>query len=85
MSIEIVRSTLLWCTLINFGFLALWTLIMAFPHEWLYRLWGRWFRLSAEQFDLASFHGILIYKMLILVFNAVPYIALVIIGAGAGP
>jgi len=29
-----------------------------------------------------SFAGILLYKILILVFNAIPYIALLIVGQG---
>lgn len=82
MDIATLRGVLLWCTLINFGFLALWGLLMALPHRWLYRIWGRVFRLTDEQFDAVSFCGLLLYKVLILVFNAVPYVALLIVGGG---
>lgn len=80
MSIEIVRSALLWCTLINYGLLALWGLLMLAPHEWAHRLGSRWYRISAEQFDAIQLAGILLYKILIFVFNLVPYIALLIVG-----
>jgi hypothetical protein len=80
MNIAIVKSVLLWCTLINYGLLAFWGVLMLLPHEWLHRLWGRWYRISPEQFDTVSFAGILFYKILIFVFNLVPYIALVIVG-----
>ena len=80
MSIAMARSFLLWCTIINYGLLLVWFLLYALPHEWLYRIWGRWFRLSAEQFDVISFAGITLYKMAILLFNLVPLIALYIVG-----
>jgi hypothetical protein len=79
MSIEVVRGALLWCVIINFGLLAVWSLLFVLPHEWLYRLWRRWFRLSTEQFDTVNFAGIVLYKVGILLFNLVPYIALRIV------
>jgi len=79
MSLEILRSALLWCTVINYGLLLVWFALFALPHEWMYRIWGRWFRLTAEQFDAVSYAGIVLYKMGILLFNMVPYIALRIV------
>lgn len=79
MNIAILRSVLLWSTIINFAFLFLWFLLIAVPHGWLYRLWGRWFRLSVEQFDALNFAGIVLYKILVVLFNLVPYIALVLV------
>ena len=76
MSIEVVRNALLWCTVINCALLVVWCLLYALPHEWLYLLLGRWFRLTAEQFDAISFAGIVFYKLGILLFNLVPYLAL---------
>jgi hypothetical protein len=76
MSIEVARGALLWCALINYGLLLVWFLLLALPHQWLYRLWGRWFRLSTEQFDTVNFAGIVLYKVGVLLFNLVPYIAL---------
>jgi Family of unknown function (DUF6868) len=78
MRVELARNTLLWCAVINYGFLLVWFLLLALPHAWLYRLWGRWFRLSAEQFDAIGYAGIVLYKMGILLFNLVPYVALLI-------
>jgi hypothetical protein len=76
MNLVTIRSVLLCCTLINFGILALWAILMLLPHDWLRRLWVR--HVSAEQFDAINFGGIVLYKMLILVFNLVPYLALLI-------
>jgi hypothetical protein len=80
MSIEMVRHFLLWCAVINYGVLLLWALLMVLPHEWMHRLWSRWYRLSAEQFDAISFAGIVFFKTSIIMFNLVPLVALYIIG-----
>jgi hypothetical protein len=79
MDIEVARNALLWCTVINYGLLMLWFVLYTLPHTWLHRLWGRWFRLTTEQFDAINFAGIVIYKVGILLFNLVPYVALVIV------
>jgi hypothetical protein len=59
--------------------LAVWSLLFVMPHEWVYRLWSRWFRLSIEQFDAVNFAGIVLYKVGILLFNLIPYVALRIV------
>jgi uncharacterized protein DUF6868 len=53
---------------------------MLAPHGWMHRLSNRWYRVSAEQFDLLQLCGITLYKLLIFMFNLVPYIALLIVG-----
>ena len=74
------RSMLLWCAIVNYTMLITWFLMMVLPHEWLYRLWGRWFRLTREQFDAVNFAGIVFYKVLIILFNLVPFIVLLFVG-----
>ena len=80
MSVDVVRNFFLWCTVINYLVLVVWFLLVAFPHQWIYRLWGKWFRLTAEQFDTINFAGIAFYKVSILLFNLAPYVALRIVG-----
>jgi hypothetical protein len=57
-----------------------WALLFMLPHDWLYRLWGRWFRLSTEQFDAISYAGIMLFKIGIILFNLVPYVSLHLVG-----
>lgn len=71
---------LLWCTLINYGVLLLWFLTFRFAHAWMYRLHGRWFGLSEERFDAIHYAGMAVYKIGVLLFNLVPYFALLIAG-----
>ena len=76
MSIEVVRNALLWCTFLNYALLLVWFLLYALPHNWLYRLCAKWFRITPEQFDAINFAGIVLYKTAVLLFNLVPYVAL---------
>jgi hypothetical protein len=80
MTVETAKEFLLWCAIINYTIVLAWFLPIAFARERIHRLWGRWFRLTAEQFDALSFIGIAVYKVGILLLNVVPYIALSIAG-----
>jgi hypothetical protein len=76
MSIELTRSFLLWCTVINYAVLLVWFLFFVFAHDSIQRIHGRWFRLSSEQFDALHYAGMAIYKIGILLFNLVPWVVL---------
>lgn len=81
MDMETLSGFFLWCTIINFAVLLLWFLLFSLAHDWIHRLHGRWFRLSVEQFNAIHYAGIAAYKIGILLFNLVPYVALRIISA----
>jgi len=78
MSFELARNILLWCTVLNFGFVLVWFLLLVLLHDRLYQRWSRCLHLTAAQFDAISFAGIVFYEVAILLFNLVPYIALCI-------
>ena len=80
MSIEILSGFLLWCAVINYGLLIVWFLAFLLMRDFIYGIHGKLFRLSVEQFNAVNYAGIAFYKILILVFNLIPYIALKIIG-----
>ncbi len=80
MTLELVRSTLMWCTVINFGLLIWWFVGFMVARDWMRRLHGKWFKLSDETIDAIHYAGMAIFKLLIIVFNLVPYIALLIVG-----
>jgi hypothetical protein len=75
MTAEMIRDVLAWCSLINVGFLLFWILLLIFVHDWLFRFHGQWFKLSVEKFDAIHYAGIAYYKISILFFNIVPYLA----------
>lgn len=80
MTVELLQGALIWCALINYGLLLVWFLLFRFARDWLHDLHGRWFRLSEEQFDAIHYTSMALYKIAILLFNLVPYIALRIVG-----
>ena len=80
MNMDLLRNVLLWCAAINYGLLIVWVLLFILPHDWMYRFYGRWFRLSAEQFDAINFAGMVFFKIGVIVLNLVPYVALCIAG-----
>jgi ABC-type uncharacterized transport system permease subunit len=82
MSVDIARSCLLWCTIINYVILLVWFLTFVLAKDWLHRLHGRWFHLSGEQFDAIHYAGMAVYKVGILLFNLVPFIVLCIVSRG---
>ena len=80
MSIETLRDALLWCAVINYGVLFVWFLFFILARDFMHRLHGRWFRLSREQFDMVHYAGMAIFKLGIILFNLLPYVALRIVG-----
>lgn len=79
MSVEFARNFLLWCAVINYGVLLVWFLFFMLAHDWMQRLHGRWFRISAEQFDAIHYAAMAIYKVGVLLFNLVPLAVLYIV------
>ncbi len=78
MTIEVARSFLLWCTVINYGALLIWFLIFVFAHDWILRIHGRWFRLPRDQFDALHYAGMSIVKMVVILFNLGPFVVLTV-------
>ena len=75
MTMEVLRAVLGWCTLINMGILLYWWLVFIFARDWVYRHHTRWFKMSNETFDSIQYGGMGLFKLAIIVFNLVPYIA----------
>ncbi len=79
MTVDIFLGVLGWSAVINFGLLTWWFLWILFAHDFVYRIHSKWFKISAEKFDAIHYAGIAFYKVTIIVFNVVPYLALQII------
>lgn len=76
MTMETIRDIFLWSAAINLGILLWWFAIFSLTHDWVYRLHAKWFRMPVEQFDVVHYAGMAVYKIGILLFFLVPYIAL---------
>jgi len=79
MNLETLRSALLWCFVINTAMLMVWFLMLALGRDWVYRMHGKWFKVSPEKFDAIHYSGIIFFKVFIFGFYLVPYLALLIV------
>ncbi|UCE03892.1 MAG: hypothetical protein JSW67_06840 [Candidatus Latescibacterota bacterium] len=79
MSVEMFRSALGWCTLINWAFLLGWWIWVTLAHDWTYRVHAKWFKISEERFDEIHYKGMGALKVGTIVFNLTPYLALRIV------
>jgi hypothetical protein len=84
MNVQFVSEFLLWCLAINYIVLLFWFTAFIFAHGWMFRLHSRWLHISENQFDSIHYTGMAIYKISILLFNLVPYIALRIVASLGG-
>jgi hypothetical protein len=80
MDITAVRAFFMWCTIINVGLLFLTSLACIFLVDFTYKINSKWFSISRQTFDTVFFSFVALYKLFVIVFNIVPYIALLIIG-----
>ncbi|MDD5556882.1 MAG: hypothetical protein PHN82_06490 [bacterium] len=80
MSIETARAFFMWCTILNGALLILSSLICACAGEWIHRMHGRWFPIPREAFNVAIYSFLGLMKIIVLMFNLVPFIALSIAG-----
>ena len=65
-----------YCLILNYAILIIWFFAFVFIKNFIKKLHLQWFKLSDTQFDAIHYSAMAIYKILILVFNLVPYIAL---------
>ncbi|MBI4860210.1 MAG: hypothetical protein HY815_08100 [Candidatus Riflebacteria bacterium] len=80
MTAQVMRDVLFWCSIVNLGILLVWFFAFTLAHDWLYRLHRLWFTISKENFDVLIYLLIGMFKILWLMFNVVPYLALRIAG-----
>jgi len=80
MVIATLKTFFMWCTIINGGLLIVSAIMCTFLGDLVYPIHSKWFSISREAFNVAIYSFIGLYKILIIIFNLVPWIALVIIG-----
>lgn len=80
MTLDILRGFLAWCTVINLCLYFVSFVVWVFAGDWVYRMHNTWFPMPRQTFNQAIYGFMGLYKLLIIVFNVVPYVALVIAG-----
>ena len=76
MDIHMLRIFFMWCSIINAGLLIITSLILTFAGDWTYRLHTKWFPMPRETFNAVTYSFVGLFKLVFLVFNLVPYAAL---------
>lgn len=79
MTVELIMAVLGWCTLINIALLLWWLLFVIFARDFTYSLHTKWFNISREKFDAIHYKLMGVFKMGVILFNLVPYLALRIV------
>jgi hypothetical protein len=80
MDINTLRTFFLWCTVVNGGLLILSSLFLMLAGDLVFRLHRRWFPLPRETFNALIYGFLGFYKIMVITFNLVPYVALAIMG-----
>ena len=82
MDISTLQSFFMWCTILNVSLMLFWTAIWLMAPDMVYRTQQRFFPITREYFDRFFYGFLAVFKLLFIVFNLVPFIALLIIGRG---
>ena len=72
-------SFFMWCTIINVGLLLFSFVMFWAGRGWIYKMHSKFFNISEEHFNAMWYLILGLYKIGIILFNFVPYIALRII------
>ena len=79
MDMELLTKFFMWCSILNLALLMFSFLMLAFAGDLIYRIHGRWFPMPRETFNVVLYSFIGVYKILVFVFNVVPWAVLAII------
>ncbi len=79
MTSDFLREFFLWCSILNGALLLCAVLICSYAGDWVYRMHTRWFPIPRDAFNVAIYCFIGAMKIFVIMFNLVPYLALVIL------
>ncbi len=80
MDIQTLTTFFMWCTILNVALLLLSSLMCICAADWAYRMHSKLFSISKETVNVLIYSFIALYKLLVIVFILIPYIALLIVG-----
>ena len=80
MDITTVKIFFMWCMILNLGVLISSSIVCMFCADFSFRMNNRLFGISREAFNTLICCFIGFFKVIVIVFSIIPYIALEIIG-----
>ena len=82
MSLEMLREFFGWCTVFSFGLLFISSIMLFLCRAWAAKIHARMFDLDEAWLRQAYFQYLASFKIAVIVFNLVPYVALRMMGGG---
>ncbi len=79
MDLQMLTAFFMWCTIINFGILMLSSVVLMFASDFVYGVHSKWFQISRESYNVVMYSYLGLFKVGLIVFSLVPYLALLII------
>ena len=79
MDIQMLTAFFMWCTIINGALLFLSAILFALAPGCMYRMQSRWYTVPQETFNTTYYSFLGAFKLLFIIFNVTPYVALLII------
>ena len=80
MDIQTLTTFFMCCTIINVAMLLVSTAMCIAAPGWVHRTQSIWFPMPRETWNVAMYGFLGLFKILVLIFNVVPYVALLIVG-----
>ena len=80
MDINALQRFFMWCTIINAAWFVFAAMICVFAADWLFRMQNKWFPVSRDAYNVVIYSFFALFKIVFVVFNVVPYVALLIVG-----
>ena len=80
MDIETLTAFFMWCTIINGAMLVFSGIMIILAQDFVYSMHSKWFHIPRESFNVILYSFLGLYKIVFIVFNLVPYLALLIVG-----
>lgn len=76
MTFEEIRAILAWCIVINSVLLLCWWIIVMIAGDFVCSMHAKMFRIPKEKVATKLYACMVFYKMAIILFNLVPYLAM---------
>ena len=79
MDILKLTAFFMWCTVIDGAMLAVSIVFFVLAPDWMYQMQATFFPISQTHFNVVMYGFLGLFKIAWLVFNVVPYVALLIV------
>ena len=77
--IDLLKDFFIWCAVVNTGVMFVWFLNLTVAHDFMYEQHSSLFQISEQKFDAIQYSCVAGFKLFIVLFNIIPYIALCIV------